>query len=708
MGYAIPPIETNTQIDLREKAEALAARAVKNMALQAPEPLKVSLQGRIKTDWEKAKQEKVRTQTKMIDNLMQKRGEYDALKLAQIKELGSDIYMMITDIKCRTALAMLREIYSNPSEKPWTIEPTPVPKLTPQMEELAEMTFMKQLETFLARVEMDIQQQPGMLEQIITEALPKFKREFKEIQKEIADDKANAMMKKMEDQLVEGGYYKALLSCLEDIVTLKAGFLKGPVYRKKKIITIEEDPITHKGKKVIKEEIRPEWDSPSAFDIFPLPGVVDINKGGIIEILKYTRTDLQDMIGLDGFDEVAIREVLEHFSQRGLHQWTWDAMEIQRAEAQGKETAYYYDWDTIDCLEYHNSIPGRFILEWAGVQVNPDTKKAEFMGFMIDPDFDYEATAWVVDRWILKIAINENPLGLKPYHKAAYVEEKNSFWGRGVPETITDGQQLANSTIRALQNNIGIASGPQVGLDQESLAPGVDPNRMWPWKIWKFLRQAFSSKTEPFMQFFQPQMHVQELIVAYDRASKICDEHSGIAGFTHGDRNIGGAGNTVSGFAMFAGMQNRGIKDVALQVDMEIVKPSIEALYYENYDLDDSLDYIGDVKIQAKGSAWILLKETQAIRRNDFLRATANPIDAQLMGSEGRREALYETAKDLFPSPRKVIPETDFVKPIPMPMGAGMNPAGPQTLDQAGLPAQGVANKIQPGPGITAGEMGGG
>jgi hypothetical protein len=704
VGYAIPPVETNAQIEVREKQEAGSAKAIKDVAIQADDSFLNSLASRAKSDFEKAKQDKYRVQQKMIDNLLQKRGEYDPLKLAQIRELGSEIFMMITDIKCRTALAMLREIYANPTEKPWRIEPTPLPKLTPEMERVAEMTFMKQVENFLTNVGPEADAHPEMLEEILMEALPKFKKEYKAIQKEIAEDKAEAMMSKMEDQMIEGGYYKALLSCLSDIVSLKAGFLKGPIYRKKKIVEVIEDKKTKRGRKVVKEEIRPEWDSPSAFDIFPLPGVVDINRGGIIELLRYTRTDLQDMIGLDGFDEVAIRQVLENFSQRGLHQWTWDADEIQRAEAEGKETSQYYDWDTIDCLEYHNAIPGKFILEWAGIQVDPVKKKGDFMGFEIDPDFSYEAVAWIIDRWILKISINEDPLGKKPYFKASYVEEKGTFWGRGVPETITDGQTLANSVVRALQNNVGIASGPQVGLDTDSLAPGQDPNRMWPWKIWRFVRQAFSSKTEPFMQFFQPQMHVQELVVAYDKATKICDEHSGIAGFTHGDRNIGGAGNTSSGFAMFAGMQNRGIKDVALQIDMEIVQPSIEALYYENYDLDDSLEYIGDCKIQAKGSSWILLKETQAVRRNDFLRATANPTDAQLMGLEGRRQALYETAKDLFPNPGKIVPDPDFVKPIP----GAQNPVAPlpgeTPIDQAGNRTQGVDNKLfQPAPGMAPG-----
>jgi len=46
--------------------------------------------------------------------------------------------------------------------------------------------------------------------------------------------------------------------------------------------------------------------------------------------------------------------------------------------------------------------------------------------------------------------------------------------------------------------------------------------------------------------------------------------------------------------------------------DQNIIEPSIEAQYYDNYELDDALEYIGDVKIVAKGSASLLAKEQKA------------------------------------------------------------------------------------------------
>ena len=50
---------------------------------------------------------------------------------------GSQIYMRLTDAKCRSALAWLQDVLLSTSEddKPWAIKPTPVPDLPPDHQE---------------------------------------------------------------------------------------------------------------------------------------------------------------------------------------------------------------------------------------------------------------------------------------------------------------------------------------------------------------------------------------------------------------------------------------------------------------------------------------------------------------------------------------------------------------------------------------------
>ncbi len=683
-------MQTNTQLDATAKIKSDHEKEVTEIR-KAPEGFADDLASHIRTAWEKAVWEKNKFQDQMVQNLNQIHGEYEPAKLAAVRQLGSEIYPLITDVKCRTTIGIIRRVLK---EKPWGIEPTPLPTLTPEAERMAEMVFMSEAMNYMSQIA-QTGADPQAVQQQIIQMLPDFKKKFIALQKKVAKEKASMMEDKINDQLTEGGYYKALNDCIEDLVKLKAGFLKGPIYRKKTVRTLERGS-NGKAKVGSKEEIIPEWDAPSPFDIFPLPGVKDINRGGIIERLRYTRQDLQAMIGLDGFDEVAIREILSNFYSKGLHQWDWETKEIERVQAEGGEVSQYYDWDTVGCLEYHDAVPGRYILQWANISIKSqeESQIEDVLGHQIDRDFDYNIVAWLIDKWVIKVSINDNPMGTKPYYKSSYVGEKGSFWGRGQPETIKDSQQMCAQAARALQNNVGIASGPVVSYDQNSLPPGVSfPAKISPWMVIPMARKLFATGEQKLIEFFQAQMHAQELTMVYNTFLKEADNRS-VPAYSHGDPNVGGAGNTASGLSLLMGSSSVTIEDIMGELDENIIQPSIMAQFWDNYDLDDALEYIGDVKIVAKGTKIVLQKQQQVLRLTEFGRTTANPIDAQIMGREGREYYLKETAKLMSLDPNELVPDQDMASQIALP-GGGMTPLpGGQTLDQAGNPSQGVDNLV--------------
>jgi hypothetical protein len=65
----------------------------------------------------------------------------------------------------------------------------------------------------------------------------------------------------------------------------------------------------------------------------------------------------------------------------------------------------------------------------------------------------------------------------------------------------------------------------------------------------------------------------------------------------------------------------------------------------------------GDFKVVAKGAIGLLHKETLQMRRNEFLMATANPIDSQITGIEGRAYMLRESARGLQMDTSKIVPD---------------------------------------------------
>jgi len=70
----------------------------------------------------------------------------------------------------------------------------------------------------------------------------------------------------------------------------------------------------------------------------------------------------------------------------------------------------------------------------------------------------------------------------------------------------------------------------------------------------------------------------------------------------------------------------------------------------------------GDFKVLAKGAIGLIHKEALQMRRNEFLAATANPIDSQIVGPEGRAYLLREAARGLQMDTEKIVPNQDSMQ----------------------------------------------
>ena len=83
---------------------------------------------------------------KMLQALRQRNGEYDASKLQQIRaQGGSEIFMMITEVKCRAAESWLRDILLDNGSPPWDLQATPIPDLSPAQTKDVQAIFAERV-----------------------------------------------------------------------------------------------------------------------------------------------------------------------------------------------------------------------------------------------------------------------------------------------------------------------------------------------------------------------------------------------------------------------------------------------------------------------------------------------------------------------------------------------------------------------------------
>ena len=126
-------------------------------------------------------------------------------------------------------------------------------------------------------------------------------------------------------------------------------------------------------------------------------------------------------------------------------------------------------------------------------------------------------------------------------------------------------------------------------------------------------------------------------------------------------------------------------------------------VYNMRYDEDESIK--GDAQIIPRGAINLAVKDTVNSRRVEFLQATANEFDMQIMGQDGRAAILREVAKGLQMPEDEVIPtrekaalnrlaaQRESQAAITPPDGGRTGPQ-PQVLDQAGNPAGGQEAKL--------------
>jgi hypothetical protein len=103
-----------------------------------------------------------------------------------------------------------------------------------------------------------------------------------------AKENAKKVRLKLDDQLTEGGWYRALDRMVDDVIDQKAGFLKGPIFRKQKKRKLV--PKLDGGFTVSYEDVvSPMFERRSPFYIYPAPDAIDVDDGYLFDRLSLTR-----------------------------------------------------------------------------------------------------------------------------------------------------------------------------------------------------------------------------------------------------------------------------------------------------------------------------------------------------------------------------------------------------------------------------------
>lgn len=618
------------------QAEEATAAAVARATEAGNQEVVQGLVAHLRKHWSQAKQAKLEVEQEMLEALRAKDGRYPVKVEQELAKAGtSAIYMMLFATKARQAKALLTDVMVGSGvEKPWTLAPSPKPEL-PQ-EELSKV--VQGIAQVVAQAEMV---GPGMSVEDIRSLMQDAKDRLEHQVMEQAKNEAAAAEKEVEDVMVEGKFLEAMDEFLDDLTVFKSAFLKGPVVRNEPNLVWEARP-DGTSAPVVKTVKKMCWERVDPFMIYPAAWAKDVQDAYLIERHRLSRGDLSAMIGVDGYSEDAIRAVLDSHGTGGLREW----LQID-SETQNSSNSLVDD-DLIDALQCWDTVSGKMLREWGMNDITDDAK-------------EYPVECWLIGQWVIKCIINPDPLARRPYYSDSYSRVPGAFWKKSLYDLIKDCVAMCNAAARALANNLGISSGPQVAINIDRLPAGEEVSEMYPWKLWQFTADPMGSSAAP-INFFQPTSNAAELMGVYDKFSLMADEYSGIPRYMTGTEGTPGAGRTASGLSMMVGNASKVIKSLVSSLDIHVTTPALRRAFDFKIQYDQTFKYRGDLQIVARGALSLQVKESANQMRLQFLQLSGNPLDMGIIGVEGRAAVLREVAKNLNMNTDSVVPPLSTMK----------------------------------------------
>jgi hypothetical protein len=353
------------------------------------------------------------------------------------------------------------------------------------------------------------------------------------------------------------------------------------------------------------------------------------------------------MIGIEGWDENALRRVLILYGVGGLRNWL--SIDQERADREGRQYERQDMDGKIDALKFMGKVQGRTLKEW-GMSADE----------IPDAEMSYDVIAYLIGDFVVSARINPHPLGKRRYYSASVRKKNDSVYGQGVPQIMHDNQRICNGCARALMNNMAWGASPQFWAIVDRIPASEVLTDGYPGKLWKFTSGQATGRADLPMGAFNIDVVVDKLLTIfkffYDNASEV----TGIPAYVYGSEKVSGAGQTASGLSMLLNAAGKGIKSVAGNIDAGIVEPSVNE-HWLHIMLTEPEKARGDIKVVPRASDYLIQMEQLQMLTAELLRSSNNPTDIKIMGLEGRAEIWRKHLSHMKLPMDKIIPDRESI-----------------------------------------------
>jgi hypothetical protein len=540
------------------------------------------------------------------------------------------IYFPLTLTKSKAGQAWFRDIMTNNVDRPFTIEPSPEPRL-PMSSKMAVVKALRYHLESIMKSGQDMPDKPALMDS--AKNMLKKAREYIDRQ---AKSFSLAAEKRIEDQMLDGNWRSAINECIGDFFTFPMAIIYGPS-------PIQKEKLSWKNNRLEKRSVSCyEYQRVSPFDFYwTVDSRCPQSGTGVFWRRRATVKDLWGMIGCDGAIEENIRIAINRFEENGYRDW-W-LSDSERDSLENRAHVFVSGMHEIDIIMYSGRAQGRMLRE---INIAVD-----------DEEKPYEVEVWQVADLILLARINPHPLGSRPFHIGCFNPIPGSIFGRSLPKILEPIQRAINSDYRALMRNKAYSSGPMGGINRDRVHEDESDVSSWqPYRLWQ-LRDSQFGQSNSAIEIYRVPSIIGELLNSIDHNLRVADDVSRIPAYVNGQvGSVGTVGRTLGGISLLMGAAAKGMKEMVNFFDTGIIEPAVK-MHYEfllMYDPDSSIK--GDAQVKARASSGLINRELSQGSIGETLQILAQ-MPPGIVPPNGVQALLREMLKARGYDAEALIPE---------------------------------------------------
>jgi hypothetical protein len=485
----------------------------------------------------------------------------------------SKVVINIVRPKVDQAVARMCEILLPVDDKNWGIKPTPIPEAVSKMV-------------------------GNNAETVGPDGMPTGQTADQEAQMVIKRMKecATKMEAEIDDVLTECQYNGEQRKAIEDGVRLGTGVLLGPYPNNSAKRSWLPQP-DGRMQLQIATEVKPATMRVDPWDIwFDKSCGNDHQRGaGFYHRRFATKKELRALVGLPGYDEDTIREVLRTKPTR-------------TKVAEGRVTRDLCEEDSYEMWVYYG-------------QVEPDQMSllSESMG---DPLEDVEDGVIVMigdkiigamESWV---ADGSLPIDVWCWRKSDDMPQ-----GFGLPSELSHQQRVVNSAWRQVMDDAKASLGGQFVIKKKMITPQDGSYDMYPQKVW--LASDELDDVRQAMHSFEFANHSPALLGIATAAMQFADQETSMPQMMGGEK--GTAPETVGGMIMLSNNANTVLRLRVKLYDDSMTRPHIRRHFDWQMANSNKAEIKGDMEIDARGSTALIEKDIQNQATINLANVTNNP-----------------------------------------------------------------------------------